>query len=804
MKYFVILIVLFLLTSEVGAQLDYQSPGKTVSDLIESPGFSHPFFNRQRTDFIRYRIQSTPSIEFMSRPDLRLAGIRLNAGNLAQVSSDYKQDLSFVNGKTGIEKSFSFPKASYVQAMSWSPNGKYLAVVVEAAKCVELWIVSIPSLKKSKVPALCLNTSFDDMGEMNWITEDQLLLNRRTNTKEVKVSKSTPLGPVIRESKGLVAQNRTYQDLLKTPEEARAFADATSGQLSLLNLRTLKLKNIGEKGIYSSFSVSPNREWVILTRLDEPFLYTVPYNLFKRTRSLWSLNGKVKKVIGSVGPFENLPIEGVPTGPRNLEWDPTQPQRYVHVEALDGGDWKTKVPHRDQLFMNTVTNAKGDVATEVIAKFEDRFAGLTWLEDSSYGFFAQDYERDSKRIRYFQLKRNDKSYDIKEFMSRNENDDYNNPGYVYRDRNQYNRLVGSIQKTKQGDFIYWVGEGATPDGNRPFVKKMNLVDSKMQDVFRSPLERFERFIEFTDCDFDKSLFRSQSPTEPPQYELRSGDLTKAGKALFVDKNPYEIMSRIKKKIIKYKRKDGIELSGTLYYPLNYKEGEKYPVVVSAYPLEYTDAKSAGQTRAVVSNYSVPFRTSPVYFALNGYAVLDNAQIPIVGHPETKNDTFIEQLTDDADATVKALEQTDVVDIKRIGIVGHSYGAFMVSHLLTHTKFFAAGIARSGAYNRTLTPFGFQGERRPLWQAKSTYLKMSSFLDAEKMKTPLLMIHGMEDNNPGTFTLQTERYFDALKGQGADVRLVLLPMEMHGYAAQESVKHVLWESFAWFDKYLAKK
>jgi dipeptidyl aminopeptidase/acylaminoacyl peptidase len=805
MKRSILFYIVLLTTSPSLAQMIYQSPDKAISDLIESPGFSHPFFNRQRTDYIRYRIQSTPSIEFMARPNLRLAGMRLNADNLAQVSSDYRENLSFVNAKNGQEKRLNFPKWSYVQNLSWSPNGKYLAVTVEAAKCVELWIVNIPSLKKSKVPSMCLNATFDEMAEMHWLSEDQLLVNRRTFLKEVIISKVTPQGPVVRESGGVVAQNRTYQDLLKTPQDAEAFANATQGQMAIVDVRTLKYRNFGDKGVYSSLAVSPNREWVIVTQLEEPFLFTVPYYLFKRKRMLWSLNGKVKKSLGLVGPFENIPIEGVPTGPRNLEWDPTHPQRFIYAEALDGGDWKNKVPHRDQLVLNTILNAKGDIQSDVITKMEFRFEGVSWLEDSKYGFFVQDYERDSKQIRYFQIKPvSNNKYEAKEFLRRNENDDYSNPGSVYRDRNEFDRLVGAIQKSKDGDFVYWTGEGASPDGNRPFVKKMNLADFKMTEVFRSPAERFERFIDFSDRNFRTALFRSQSPTDPPQYEIRKDDLSMPGKALFIDENPYKTMSQIKRKILKYKRKDGIELSGTLYYPLGYKEGEKYPAVVSAYPLEYTDAKSAGQTRAVVSNYAVPLRTSPLFFALHGYAVLDNAQIPIVGHPETKNDTFIEQLTDNAEATVKALEQTGFVDVKRIGVIGHSYGAFMVSHLLTHTKFFAAGIARSGAYNRTLTPFGFQGERRPLWEAKSTYLKLSSFLDAEKMKFPLLMIHGMDDNNPGTFTLQSERYFDALKGQGAQVRLVLLPTEMHGYAAQESVKHVLWESFSWFDKYLASK
>jgi dipeptidyl aminopeptidase/acylaminoacyl peptidase len=784
------------------AQIKYQQPDKMITDLVSSPGFSYPVYNPQFTELVKYRNQLTPSIEYANRPFLRLAGTRFNPKNLAPVASNYRVDLRYYDQKTKKDHGIAFAKDAYIRNVVWSPNGRRLAVQLEAPTCVEVWIVEIPSLKKKKVPGLCLNTTLSSSDAFRWMDDGRIFTIRRASTKEVQIPLSTPAGPVVKESLGKVAQNRTYPDLLRTPQEAEAFAEAVKGFITIVDLKKSSKKDLGPADLYSVADLSPNNKWIIVAKMERPFSYVVPFYLFKRERGLWSIDGKVKKVLGVVGPFENIPIQGEATGPRDIEWDPSQPQRFFHVEAQDGGDWKTKVPFRDFIFLNTVTDAQGSVKTEKIAQLENRYSGMTVLEDPKEGALVYDYERDSEVLRYFRLKPEEGAYSLKEFFRRNAKDDYSDPGTVFTGRNEFNQHVGRIQKTTEGDFLYWSGKGSTPEGDRPFVTKMNLKDMKAVELFRSAADRFENVWYLFPKEFSRFVLRTESPSEPPHFEVRTLEKPGGpGTQVFEEENPFRVMGQLKKKLLKYKRKDGVEMTGLLYYPLDYKEGQKYPAVVSAYPLEYTDAKSAGQTRGATTNFEIPFRATPLYFAMHGYFVLDEAQIPIVGAPETKNDTFVEQLIMDAGATIKALDQTGAVDIKRVGVIGHSYGAFMVAHLLTHTKFFAAGIARSGAYNRTLTPFGFQGERRTLWEAKSTYLKLSPFMDAEQMKYPLLMIHGLEDNNPGTFTMQSERYFDALKGQGAITRLVLLPTEPHGYNAQESVLHVLWESFQWFDKYL---
>jgi dipeptidyl aminopeptidase/acylaminoacyl peptidase len=219
----------------------------------------------------------------------------------------------------------------------------------------------------------------------------------------------------------------------------------------------------------------------------------------------------------------------------------------------------------------------------------------------------------------------------------------------------------------------------------------------------------------------------------------------------------------------------------------------------AYPYEFTDVDTASQVTGSTERYTT--LVGHMLFLMHGYAVLENAAMPIIGDPDTVNNTYVQQLVMDAKAAVDKAVELGVVDRYKIGVGGHSYGAFMTANLLAHTDFFHAGMAESGAYNRTLTPFGFQSEQRTFWEAPEVYTTMSPFWNANKIKMPLLMIHGEADDNTGTFPIQSERLYAAIRGNGGTVRLVMLPDEAHGYRGQETIEHVLWEEMTWFDKYL---
>lgn len=785
------------------AENTYQKPETMINKLVQAESFSQPVFNWQKTALIKAYFEELPSIDYVSRPQLKLGGARFSPQNYTAISNMYVTRLVYFDFVKGIEKPLPFPKNSILRELQWAPNGKNLVVSLEKADCQELWMVAIPSLKKTKIPGVCLNSVLGRT--VQWINAQELLIGVRTanQKKSLTVESIPPRGPIIQKTRGEVSQNRTFADLLKTPQDEKAFAAATEMQLAIYNVQKQKVKKIGKPGMFARVDLSPNRKFILVETLQKPFSYVVPYSLFGKKIDLWTLDGKVAHNILTRPAAENIPIQGVMTGPRNIQWAKNEEQTLFYVEALDQGDWAVKVDFRDELFRLDIPT-KGKLKPESILKLKNRYAGVQFLENEK-AFLVDDYERDRRWFITFLVTPQDGAYTQRPMFSLSIDDDYNNPGDPLLKRDQNGEAVIAVERGDDGKrHVYFAGPGASPEGERPFLRKYDLETFQYQEIFRSDKESYERVMGFADDRFERFFTSYQSQTEIPRVLIRPLKAAVTDpKLLYTDPNPYEILSKIKKEMITYKRKDGVLLSGVLYYPLNYKPGKKYPAIIQAYPLEYADASTAGQVRGSQNKFARPYHEDIVYNALRGYIVLNNAQMPIIGHPETKNDTFIEQLVAGAKAAVDTLDERGLIERDRVGIIGHSYGAFMVAHLLTHSDLFATGIAKSGAYNRTLTPYGFQGERRPFWKAKDTYIRMSPFMDVDKLKKPILLMHGMADNNSGTLTMQTERYFEALKGQGVDAKLVLLPEESHGYAARESISHVLYEIFNWFDTYLKK-
>jgi dipeptidyl aminopeptidase/acylaminoacyl peptidase len=795
------LIVSSALLSSLNLNADtYKKPEALITNLLKADSFSRLSLNYQNTAGIKKYAQYSPSIEYVARPQLKLGGVRFNPENYKSISNAYTSKIVYFDLATKVEKEISFGEGAIIGRTAWTEDDKHLLVAVETPACNQLWSVSIPKLVKKQVKGVCLNDILHEAFVM--IDENRVLLSARTKLqkKPLNIKKTTPVGPVVQESLGKVAQNRIYLDLLKNQQDENTFEDAIKSQLMIYNLKTSQLSKIGPEDAYTTFGVSPDRKNILIGKVLRPYSYAVPVDYFARQYEVWNLQGKKTHDLYKTGPFENVPIDGEVTGPRGLRWVPDEKATLLYVQALDGGNWKTKVDYRDEVFRLSLL-ANGKTKAQSFYKTKKRFAGISFL-DRGLGVLINDYERDTKWLTVSLLKtENFKVKSEKLIFGLNEDDNYNNPGSAYRVLNKYNASVVAVATDDESIFLS--GLGATPEGYRPFLNQFNLKTLTKKEIFRSAEKTFENFYAFLDdTKFDKFLTTFETNAISPRYNIKT--ITPEGlksELLYADKNPFEVIAQLKKEVLKYKRNDGVELSGTLYYPLNYEEGKKYPLVIDAYPLEYIDAATAGQVRSSAYTFETPYRADVMYFALRGYAVLQGAQIPIIGPAETKNDTFLPQLIAGAEAAIKAVNERKLIDPKKVGVIGHSYGAFMVANLLTHTDLFAAGIARSGAYNRTLTPFGFQGETRSFWEAKDLYLKLSPFYEAEKMKKPLLLIHGQADNNTGTFTMQSERYYEALKGQGAQVRLVLLPEESHSYAALESIEHVLYESFRWFDTYL---
>jgi dipeptidyl aminopeptidase/acylaminoacyl peptidase len=425
-------------------------------------------------------------------------------------------------------------------------------------------------------------------------------------------------------------------------------------------------------------------------------------------------------------------------------------------------------------------------------KTEQRFTGMTWGEKDGL-LLISDYDRDKRWVRTVMLTVDKPGSAPKVIWSRNQQDRYNDPGTPLTKTNASGQRV----ILQSGSEIYLTGNGASPQGDRPFLDRFNLETLKSERIFRSDENSYESFVALLSDDAKEFLTRRESPTEAPNYIIhgpKTRPLTQ-----FADPTPQ--LRGITKQLVTYKRADGVQCSFTLYLPPNYKQGTRLPTVVWAYPLEFNDANTAGQVAGSTQRATQIVGPSHLFFLLEGYAVLDNATMPVVGAPETVNNTYIEQIVMSAKAAIDKAVAMGVTDPDRVGVGGHSYGAFMTANLLAHSDLFRAGIARSGAYNRTLTPFGFQSERRSLWEAPELYLKVSPFMFANKINEPILLTHGEADDNTGTFPIQSERLYQALKGNGATVRLVMLPHEAHGYAGRESIEHVLYEMISWFDKYV---
>ncbi|HEU4595411.1 MAG TPA: prolyl oligopeptidase family serine peptidase, partial [Pyrinomonadaceae bacterium] len=540
-------------------------------------------------------------------------------------------------------------------------------------------------------------------------------------------------------------------------------------------------------------------------RVRRPYSYLHTVNAFPREVEVWDRSGKVLYKLASLPLADEVPIEGVPKGPRGYEWHATEGAALVWVEALDEGDPKKKVSHRDRILM-----LKAPFKSEPVELFktEHRYRSMQWGERGEL-LFVRDFDRDRRWIRT-QLVEAGKDSAPRVLFSHSSNERYNNPGTLLtRELPNGQRVV-----LRHGDFVYLAGAGATPEGDRPFLDRLNLQTLKTERLFRSDEQSYETVVGLITDDARQIITRRERPVEPSNYYVRTLNVGAAGggtnggaddasnlRALTRIPDATPQLRDIKKQLVTYKRADGVDLSFTLYLPPGYKEGTRLPTVVWAYPLEFTDPTTAGQVTGSTQRYTSITGSSHLFFLLAGYAVLDNATMPIVGDPETMNNTYVEQITASAKAAIDKAAAMGVTDPERVGVGGHSYGAFMTANMLAHTDLFRAGIARSGAYNRTLTPFGFQSERRTIWEAPELYIKVSPFMNAHRINEPLLLIHGEADNNSGTFPIQSERMYQAMRGTGGTVRYVTLPLESHGYAARESTEHTLYEMISWFDKHV---
>ncbi|MEP6921767.1 MAG: prolyl oligopeptidase family serine peptidase [bacterium] len=786
-----IVVLLITMAAIAAAQAGYKKAPPDIASVLSAPVSSTAYLNPNRDSLLLGAGPRYPLLADLAQPMLRLAGLRINPNTNGLHRVGYFNTLALKRIADGSEVKIALPLGAKIGTPRWSPDGKQFAFVNNGQNGIELWVGDANG-KIRRLKGVTLNSIEGQPFE--WMADNHTLLVELVVSKRGPAPQQSiiPREPNAQESSGKPGPLRTYQDLLKTPYDEDLFEYYASSQLALVDTNG-KITEVGKPAIFQSADPSPDGMHILVARSQRPFSYLYPDWAFPREVEVWDTKGSLVYKLASLPLADQIPTDGVPTGPRNPRWRPTEPATLAWAEALDGGDPRKKVPYRDRLLMLRApfTNAP----TELL-KTEQRYTGMQWGEKDGL-LFINSYDRDRRWTTTVMMNVDRPAEAPKVVWSRSAQDRYGDPG------TPVTHVLPNGQRAvlQNGDWIFLSGIGASAEGDRPFLDRFYLKTLQSERVFRSEANSYEAVVYLISDDGKQFITRRESPTEAPNYYLVTAGSTPARKPLtqYPDVTPQ--LRGITKQLVTYKRADGVQCSFTLYLPPGYKQGTRLPTVVWAYPLEFNDPGTAGQVTGSTQRFTQILGPSHLFFLLQGYAVLDNATMPVVGDPETVNNTYVEQIVMSAQAAVDKATAMGVTDPERVGVGGHSYGAFMTANLLAHSDLFRAGIARSGAYNRTLTPFGFQSERRTIWEAPELYLKVSPFMVADKIDEPLLLIHGEADDNQGTFPIQSERMYQAVRGNGGTVRLVTLPLEAHGYAGRETIEHVLYEMISWFDKYV---
>jgi len=784
---------------------EYRTPDATLTALIDAPPTPGTSVGPRGEWIALLERPSLPPISELSGRELRLAGQRIDPAVSGPSRSRPLSGLSLLKVADGSRREITgLPAEPRLGDVTWSSDGSHMAFTHTTDERIELWVAERDSGEARRLADVALN----QVGryEPTWLPDGSGLVVALVPADRgaEPQSATVPAGPVIQQNLGRTAPARTYQDLLEDSYDEALFEHYMGARVARVSLDG-EVTRMGEAGLIWDFDVSPDGRFLLVEQIHRPFSYLVPAFRFPRRTEVWDMAGETVKVLADV-PLQDevsMAFSSTTEGPRNFQWRSDEPATAVWVEALDGGDANRDVEERDRLFQLA---APFTGEPEALATFGLRFGGVEWGRDDlalAYTWWWSD-----RTAKVWRLRPGVEGSEPELLLERSFEDRYNDPG------NPVTRVDDSGHRVllAEGDSVFMIGEGASDEGNRPFLDVWDLESGEKTRLFRSEAPFYERPLTVLDAASRTVLTLREAVDVVPQMFVRSladqaGASADEPRQLTDFPHPSPQLEGISKELIRYKRADGVDLNGTLYLPAGYdaEADGPLPLVLWAYPQEFKSADAAGQITDSPYRFARVGWWSPLLWLTQGYAVLDDPTLPIIGEgDEEPNDTYVDQLVAGAQAAVDAVVARGVADPERVAIGGHSYGAFMTANLLAHSDIFAAGIARSGAYNRTLTPFGFQAEERSLWDAPEVYFAMSPFMHAEKVNEPILLIHGDSDNNSGTFPMQSERYYNALKGHGATARLVMLPHESHGYRARESVLHMLWESGRWLDDYVKNR
>jgi dipeptidyl aminopeptidase/acylaminoacyl peptidase len=765
----------------------YLEPPQAIVDILDAPPILPAVVSPTGDTIAILSRRSMPALSELAQPMLRLAGYRINPRTNGPHTTAGLSRITVRHISDGTEHAFDAPRETSLGPPTFSPDGSRLLFLLTRYNGIEAWTMEVSTGQARPLSDTSINAAWGN--PCNWLDDNATVMCRfKASARGAPPPAPDIAGqPNVQAHGGGAAPIRTYQDLLTNAHDEALFEYFFTTQVGTIELATGSRTAIGQPGLYAQVSASPSGDYILMAEVERPFSWLVTAGRFPKDVTIRNRSGEVVAQVARLPLADAVPIGGVPTGPRAYRWNLTEPHTLTWVEAQDGGDPRRTVAHRDRVLAHA---APFTAEPYELARTEFRFGDLTWTESGTALLTERD--RPTRWTRTWLLA---PDRDPQRLWDRSSEDRYADGGRPLTTPRPGGRVI-----TQTGNFIYLTGTGASPDGDRPFLDQLDLTTLKTERLFHSPDDAYESVVAPLSVDATSILTRRESRTQPPNYyvrELTNGDLT----AVTEFEDPAPQLTGISKQRVTYARADGVQLSGTLYLPPDHQEGQRVPLIMWAYPREFIDPALAGQISGSDNRFTVIRGASHLLLLTQGYAVFDGPSMPVIGSGDTANDTYIEQLVANAKAAVGAVVGMGVTDRDTIGVGGHSYGAFMTANLLAHSDLFQMGIARSGAYNRSLTPFGFQNERRTFWEATDIYAAMSPFFHADKINEPILLTHGEADNNSGTFPIQSARMYMALKGHGATVRYVTLPHESHGYAARESVLHTVAEMLNWANAYL---
>jgi dipeptidyl aminopeptidase/acylaminoacyl peptidase len=794
-RLFALTLALALATSWTAAQqpqpatTGYVQPPKVIVDILDAPPPPTTELSPTRDTLALIERASMPMLSELAQPILRLAGQRINPRTNGERVLRLSRAITLKSIADGTERKVTVPSNPALTWLGFSIDGKRFAFTQQRDNGIELWVGDTATGQAKALTPAQLNATLGTPCEFVGGGESLLCHFVSPSRGAPPAAPAVPPGPNVQENRGKTAPVRTYQDLLTSAYDEALFDYYATSQLAFVDATSGQRTPVGAPAVFEMAAASPDTNFVAVTRLRKPYSWLVPYTNFPSTIEVWDRKGTVVKQIAELPTADTVPNGGVLPGPRSLQWQPLAPATLTWVEALDNGDPKNKVPHRDKVM--TLSAPFGGTAAE-LARTEYRFGGLSFTDAGAA--LVTENDRTRRWTRTWIIDKPGAT--ARKLWDRSQQDAYGNPGTPQRRQGR----SGTSTIRQSGNSIFLSGTGASPEGARPFIDRLDLTTLKAERLFQTAGRTYEQVIDVLTDDGSKILTRYETRSDPPNVYVRD---VKTGerRAMTNYQDPAPQLKGIQKQLVTYKRKDGVELSATIITPPGWTPSQgPLPTLLWAYPREFVDPDMASQVTGSPDRYTAISGASHFLFLTQGYAIIDDPTMPIVGPGETANDTYIDQLVGSAQAAVDRAVSLGVTDRDRVVVGGHSYGGFMTANLLAHSDIFRAGLARSGAYNRTLTPFGFQNEQRTFWEVPEIYGKMSPFYHAHKVNEPVLLIHGEMDDNSGTFPIQSERFYMALKGHGATVRYVTLPYEAHGYAARESVLHTIAEMLNWANEF----